>query len=169
VFIPCGTWLENEMADSIPADFNMVVAPTPSLPGDKIPFEGIFAGGGEPFIVPSQGKNVQGGKECLRLLFSKEGGRFFAESTKSLSTVIDFGEGLDLGTAFASAQEAIADAGENTYVARYHGWYTKFGDEVKNQMAELLQMRISIEEFQDAVQEASDFLKDDESITKCTR
>jgi N-acetylglucosamine transport system substrate-binding protein len=168
VFIPVGTWLENEMKDSIPPDFNMVVAPTPSLPGDKIPFQGIFAGGGEPFIVPAQGKNVQGGKEWLRLLFSTEGGRFFAESTKSLSTVIGSGEGLDLGSAFASTQEAIAAAGENTYVTRYQDWYTEFGDEVKEQLAELLQKRISIEEFQDTMQEAADFLKDDPSIPKYT-
>ena len=167
-FIPVGTWLENEMKDSIPPDFNMVLAPTPSLPGDKIPFEGIFAGGGEPFIVPSQGKNVQGGKEWLRLLFSKEGGRFFAESTKSLSTVIGSGEGLDLGTAFASAQEAIAAAGENTYVTRYQDWYGQFGEDVKYPLAELLQMRISIEEFQNTAQELADAVKDDESIPKYT-
>ena len=168
-FLPCGTWLENEMKDSIPPDFNMVIAPTPSLPGDKIPFEGILAGSGEPFIVPAEGKNVQGGKEWLRLLFSKEGGRKFAELTRSLSVVQGSGEGLDLGTAFASAQESIAAAGENTYVTRYQDWYTEFGDEVKNQLAELLQMRISIEEFQDTVQEAADFVKDDPSIPKYTR
>ena len=167
-FIPVGTWLENEMKDSIPPDFNMVLAPTPSLPGDKIPFEGIFAGGGEPFIVPSQGKNVQGGKEWLRLLFSKEGGRVFAESTKSLSTVIGSGEGLDLGTSFASAQEAIAAAGENTYVTRYQDWYAQFGEDVKYPLAELLQMRISIEEFQNTAQELADAVKDDESIPKYT-
>jgi N-acetylglucosamine transport system substrate-binding protein len=169
IFIPVGTWLENEMKDSIPPDFNMVIAPTPSLPGDKIPFSGIFAGGGEPFIVPSQGKNVAGGKEWLRLLFSKEGGRVFAESTKSLSTVAGSGEGLDLGSAFASTQEVIAAAGENTYAPRYQDWYTEFGDEVKNQLAALLQMQISIEEFQDFVQEAADTLKDDDTITKYTR
>jgi N-acetylglucosamine transport system substrate-binding protein len=169
IFIPVGTWLENEMKDSIPPDFNMVIAPTPSLPGDKIPFSGIFAGGGEPFIVPSQGKNVAGGKEWLRLLFSKEGGRVFAESTRSLSTVAGSGEGLDLGSAFASTQEVIAAAGENTYAPRYQDWYTEFGDEVKNQLAALLQMQISIEEFQDFVQEAADTLKDDDTITKYTR
>jgi N-acetylglucosamine transport system substrate-binding protein len=169
IFIPVGTWLENEMKDSIPPDFNMVIAPTPSLPGDKIPFSGIFAGGGEPFIVPSQGKNVAGGKEWLRLLFSKEGGRVFAESTRSLSTVAGSGEGLDLGSAFASTQEVIAAAGENTYAPRYQDWYTEFGDEVKNQLAALLQMQISIAEFQDFVQEAADTLKDDDTITKYTR
>ncbi len=169
VFIPVGTWLENEMKDSIPPDFNMVLAPTPSLPGDKIPFAGIFAGGGEPFIVPAQGKNVPGGKEWLRLLFSKEGGRVFAESTKSLSTVIDSGEGLDLGTAFASTQADIAAAGENTYITRYQDWYTEFADEVKLQLATLLQKQSSIEEFQDAVQQAADTVKDDDSIPKYTR
>jgi N-acetylglucosamine transport system substrate-binding protein len=72
VFLPCGSWLENEMAGLIPEGFDMVIAPTPSLDGDQIPFEGIFAGAGETFIVPSQGKNVQGGKEWLRMLFSKD-------------------------------------------------------------------------------------------------
>ncbi len=170
VFLPCGTWLENEMKDSIPPDFNMVVAPTPSLTGDKIPFSGIIASAGEPFIVPAEGKNVAGGKEWLRLLFSKEGGRFFAESTRSLSVVQGSGEGLDLGTAFASTQEAIAAAGANTFpMARYGDWYKDLADEAKSQMAELLQKRISIEEFQDAVQEMADTVKDDEAIPKYTR
>lgn len=169
VFLPCGTWLENEMSDSIPEDFNMVLAPTPSLANDQLPFPSIFAGGGEPFIVPSQGANVQGGKEWIRLLFSKEGGRVFSELTRSLSTVVGSGEGLDLGTAFASTQEVIAAAGENTYVTRYQDWYTEFGDEVKNQLAELLQLRISIEDFQNNVQDAADFLRDDDSIPKYTR
>ncbi|CAA9553835.1 MAG: ABC transporter, substrate-binding protein (cluster 1, maltose/g3p/polyamine/iron) [uncultured Thermomicrobiales bacterium] len=169
VFLPCGTWLENEMKDSIPADFNMVVAPTPSLPGDKIAFEGIFAGGGEPFIVPSEGKNVAGGKEWLRLLFSKEGGRFFAESTKSLSVVQGSGEGLDLGTAFGSTQAALTAAGTNTFTARYGDWYKDLGDTAKSEIASLLQGQSSIEEFQAAVQEASDATKDDPAITKYQR
>ncbi|MEA2530186.1 MAG: N-acetylglucosamine transport system substrate-binding protein [Thermomicrobiales bacterium] len=167
--LPCGTWLENEMRDSIPAGFNMVVAPTPSLPGDKVPFEGIFAGAGEPFIVPSQGKNVQGGKEWLRLLFSREGGAKFAELTSSLSVVKGSGEGLDLGTAFASTQAAIAAAGANTFSARYPGWYPSFRDDAKLVLAELLQKRISIEDFQNGVQELADELKDDETIPKFTR
>jgi N-acetylglucosamine transport system substrate-binding protein len=167
--LPCGTWLENEMRDSIPEGFNMVVAPTPSLPGDKVPFEGIFAGAGEPFIVPAQAKNVQGGKEWLRLLFSKEGGAKFATLTSSLSVVKGSGEGLDLGTAFASTQAAIAAAGANTFSARYGGWYPSFNDEAKLVLAELLQKRISVADFQDQVQQLADDLKDDDSIPKFTR
>src|SRR5690606_2487079 len=34
VFIPCGSWLENEMRDVIPEGSQMVVRPTPSLTTD---------------------------------------------------------------------------------------------------------------------------------------
>ncbi len=171
VFLPCGTWLENEMKDTLAEvpDFNMVIAPTPSLPNDQIPFEGIFAGAGEGFIVPSQAKNVQGGKEFLRLLFSREGGRTFATLTKSLTVVQGSGDGLDLGTAFASTQEVIAAAGANTFQARYGGWYPSFENEAKLVLADLMQKKIEVEEFQETVQGLADDLKADDSIPKFSR
>jgi N-acetylglucosamine transport system substrate-binding protein len=169
-FLPCGTWLQNEMGDLVPEDFNMVVAPTPSLDGDQLPFEAIIATAGEPFIVPAQGKNVPGGMEWLRLLFSKEGGSFFAEDTKSLSVVVGSGEGLDLGTAFASTQEAIAAAGDNGFpTARYQSWYKDLQDEARFQLLALMQKQISIEEYQDLVQEMADQVKEDDAIPKYTR
>jgi N-acetylglucosamine transport system substrate-binding protein len=169
-FLPCGTWLENEMGDLVPADFDMQVAPIPSMEGDKLPFEAIYATAGEPFIVPAQGKNVQGGKEWLRLLFSKEGGRGFAENTKTLSVVLHSADDLDLGTAFASAEDAIANAGDNRFGgARFQGWYKDLYDEARFQLGSMLQGQISVEEYQDAVQEMADQVKDDDSIKKFTR
>jgi N-acetylglucosamine transport system substrate-binding protein len=170
VFLPCGTWLENEMKDLIPEGFDMVVAPTPSLAGDKVPFEGIIAGAGEPFIVPAKGKNVQGGKEWLRLLFSKEGGKFFAENTKSLSVVQGSGEGLELGTAFASTQAALQAAGTNTFTgARYADWYADMEQEIKDQIGAMLQGQVSVDDFINSAQEAADTTKDDDSIKKYKR
>ena len=169
-FLPCGTWLQNEMGDLVPPDFNMVVAPTPSLDGDQLPFESIIATAGETFIVPAQAANVQGGKEWLRLLFSKEGGAFFATATKSLSVVLGSGDGLDLGSSFASTQEAIANAGQNTFTtAKYQGWYKDLQDEARFQLLSLMQKQISIGEYQDAVQEMADQVKDDDAIPKYTR
>ncbi len=169
-FLPCGTWLENEMKGVVPEGFQMTVAPTPSLDGDASPFEAIVTSAGEPFIVPSQGKNVQGGKEWLRLLFSVEGGKFFAENTKSLSVVQGSGDGLDLGTAFASTQAAITAAGENGIPeSKYQSWYKDLEEEAKNSMGSLLQGKMSIEDFQDTVQEMADSVKDDDSVIKYTR
>jgi len=169
VFLPCGSWLENEMKGLIPDGFDMVVAPTPSLDEDKVPFEGIPSDAGEGFIVPTDGKNVQGGKEWARLLFSKEGARFFSENTKSLTVVNGAAEGLDLGTAFKSTQDAITASAGQTYVARYGGWYKDLMDEAKQAMADLMQKKISVDDYIDTVQDAADTVKGDDSIPKFTR
>jgi N-acetylglucosamine transport system substrate-binding protein len=167
--LPCGSWLELESKDSIPADFELTVAPTPSLSGDQIPFEGILAAAGEGFIVPSQGKNVQGGKEWLRLLFSKEGGRAFAELTQNIPVVKGAVDDVVFTGGTASMQTVLAAAGENTFQSRYGGWYKLLNDEAKLVMADLLQKKISVEEFQETVQGIADDVKSDDSIPKYTR
>ena len=169
VFLPCGSWLENEMKGLIPDGFDMVVAPTPSLDEDKVPFEGIASDAGEGFIVPTDGKNVQGGKEWARMLFSKEGARFFSENTKSLTVVQGAAEGLELGTAFKSTQDAITASNGQTYVARYGGWYKDLMDTAKQSMADLMQKKISVDDYMDTVQQAADDVRDDDSVPKFTR
>lgn len=169
VFIPCGTWLENEEKGLIPNNFNMVVQPTPSLAGDKIPFEGINAYAGETFIVPSKGKNVQGGKEFLRILFSKQGARFFSENTKSLTVVLGSADGLDLGTAFASAQDAVKKAGDNTFVALFGTWYAKLASDMKDQVGAMLTKQIKPDDFLNKAQQIADTTAKDSSIKKYQR
>ena len=170
VFIPCGSWLENEEKGLIPDNFNMVVKPTPSLGGsDKVPFEGIQASAGEAFIVPSKGKNVAGGKEFMRILFSKQGGRFFAENTKSLTVVQGSADGLDLGSAFASVKAASDAAGPNTFIALYGTWYAKMADALKDQMGAMLTKKITPADFLDKAQQIADDTAKDSSIKKYHR
>jgi N-acetylglucosamine transport system substrate-binding protein len=170
VFIPCGAWLENEMKGLIPDNFNMVVKPTPSLnSGDRVPFEGIQAAAGETFIVPSKGKNVQGGKEYLRILFSRQGARFFSENTKSLTVVQGSAEGLDLGSAFASVKTASEAAGPNTFIAMYGTWYKKLSDDVKDQMGAMLTRKITPADFIARAQEFANGVANDSSIKKYKR
>lgn len=169
VFIPCGTWLENEEKGFIPDGFDMVVNPTPSLGGDKLPFTATNAFSTETFIVPSKGKNPQGGKDWVRLLFSKEGGRFFSQNTKSLTVVLGSADGIDLGSAFASAQKVINAAGANVFYAMYGAWYSKLATEAKNQMGELLNNRLDPAGFMDKLQKMADGIAKDSSIPKFHR
>ena len=129
-FLPCGSWLENEMGASIPDGFNMVVAPTPSLDGDKC--RSKASSRRRRAVHRSRaGQNVQGGKEWLRLLFSKEGGRFFAESTKSLTVVNGAGEGLDLGTAFARSRRPSRPPARTPTCRATRAGTRSFSDEAK--------------------------------------
>ncbi len=169
-FIPCGSWLENEEKGLVPDGFNMVVKPTPSLSAsDKVPFEGIQSSAGEAFIVPSKGKNVPGGKEFLRVLFSKQGARFFSENTKSLTVVQGSADGLKLGSAFESVQAANTAAGSNVFVAQYGTWYKKLQDEAKDKMGALLTKQIKPADFIDNVQKMADDVQKDDSIKKFKR
>jgi len=169
-FIPCGNWLENEMKVVIPDGFNMVIQPTPAVTtSDKVPFQGIQGGGGEGFIVPSKGKNVPGGKEYLRALMSKQGAKFFSQNTRALSSVAGAAEGLDLGTAFASVDQAVKAAGTNTFVAQYGDWYKKLNDDASNAMGSMLNKRSTPEQFMGTVQGIADGVAQDSSIKKYHR
>jgi N-acetylglucosamine transport system substrate-binding protein len=171
-FVPVGSWLENEMKGSIPDGFNMRVGPTPSLgSGDKVPFEGVQSGAGEDFIVPSKGKNVQAGKEYLRILFSREGARFFAENTRSHTVVQNSTDGLTLGTAFDSVVTVVNAAGPNVLdpLAGYVTWYKKLATEVNNQMGALLTKRIRPADFMENLQKVADETARDSTITKYKR
>ena len=52
-----------------------------------MPYEALHSAAGEPFIVPSKGKNVAGGKELLRTMLSKEAATNFAK-TKLAPTIV---------------------------------------------------------------------------------
>lgn len=168
-FIPCGTWLENEMKGVIPAGFQMVVNASPSLSADDaLPQTAANISAGETFIVPT-GKNPVGGMEYLRLLFSKEGGKAFSEATKSLTVVTGSADGLDLGAAFASAQEGIAAAGDNTWSSRYAGWYNDLKEETQNQFGLLMTGQTSVDDMVSTLQDLTNQIREDDSIPKFTR
>ncbi len=54
-----------------PADFNMVVEGIPGYADGKGDQKGVFADGGETFVVPSKAKLPKHGMEFLRCQLSK--------------------------------------------------------------------------------------------------
>ena len=95
VFIPCGTWLENEMRDLTPDGFDMVVEPVPGAT-DASTFDSILAWAGESFIVPAKGQNPTGGMEYLRCLMSKDNAKWFAKNVSAIMPVTGGTQGVDL-------------------------------------------------------------------------
>ncbi len=101
VFIPSGSWLENEMREMTPDDFNMVVKPVPGT--DPSTSHSILAWAGENFIVPANGENPIGGLEYLRALMSVENAKYLAENVGAIMPVTGGTEGVDLSPAVISA------------------------------------------------------------------
>lgn len=143
-FIPSGSWLENEQLPTTPADFDMKFLPIPSLPGDKLPFEAIRAGAGEPFIVPAKAKNVAGGLELLRIMLTKEASGKFAQTANSLTCLKDgVGPEVQLKPGTASTVVALKAAAANTFNFQYPNTASKFDEDLQNASGELMAKRIT--------------------------
>ena len=169
-FIPCGTWVENEMKGIMPADFDMAISPTPSLSRvDKLPFTAIYAKASEPFIVPSQARNVAGGMEFLRLMLSKAGALNFAKTTGSISVVKGGAEGVELSPGLQSAIADLAAAGSHLVLHRWGDWYKQLNAAVKDANGALMTKAIRPEEWVDRCQKAADSVAADPGITKFKR
>ncbi|MFD6415545.1 N-acetylglucosamine/diacetylchitobiose ABC transporter substrate-binding protein [Streptomyces sp. NPDC060194] len=157
VFIPSGSWLENEQLKQTPADFDMKFLPMPTLEGSQLPFEAIRAGAGEPFIVPEKAKNKAGGLEFMRRMLSKEWSTIFAQQANSLTIVqngVDTSVELRPGT--KSAVEAVAAAGTNTFDYFYTNWYSEMDETIRTASAELMAKRITPKEWLKRSQAAVD-------------
>ncbi|MFC9944506.1 N-acetylglucosamine/diacetylchitobiose ABC transporter substrate-binding protein [Streptomyces pratensis] len=130
LFIPNGSWVENEAAPTTPGDFKMMVGAPSSLDAsDKLPFGTVWASGGEPFIVPANSKNPEGGMEQLRIMLSEESSKNFTQKVKSLTALNGGTDGLTLSTALQSGVDVLAKAGENVVNPRLQDWYAKLQKE----------------------------------------
>lgn len=167
VFIPCGTWLENEMRDLTPENFNMVIKPVPGETEEA--YASIQAWAGEPFIVPSQAANPIGGMEYLRCLMSKENAKWFAQNVGAIMPVMGGTEGVELSSAVLSATAMAEAAGDNIFDTQTDAWYTPLNDEMRDRTGDLLTGRITPEQWVEALQAKADEVKADDSIPKYER
>jgi N-acetylglucosamine transport system substrate-binding protein len=124
LFIPNGSWVENEAKKTTPENFHMAVSAPSSLDSsDKMPFGTIWASGGEPFIVPKSAKNPEGGMELLRIMLGEKSTKNFVKQVSSLTSLNGGTDGLSLPPGLASAQEALKKAGTNVVNPRLQDWY----------------------------------------------
>lgn len=122
---PSGSWIENEMKENTADDFQMTGVPTFVVDDSSaLPATALHSEAGEPFIVPSQGQNVAGGKELLRIMLSNDAAANFAKEklapTVIAGTVPEDGFG---STALLSQTAMLAGAGNDTFTHKFVGLY----------------------------------------------
>lgn len=167
ILYPSGGWIENEMKTQTKKGFQMTGAPEPVVSSDsKMPWEALHSTAGEGYIVPSQGKNVAGGKEFLRAMLSKEAAVNFAK-TKLASTIVKdtvpedgFGS-----TALQSQIKLLSAAGSNVFTFAYYDLYGTNTDELVLWNT-FLQGGSSVAELTEGQQSITDKIAKDDSIKK---
>ena len=169
IFIPCGNWLENEMKDVTPADFNMTVANIPGYADGKGDQKAVNANGGETYIVPAKGKNTAGGMEYLRALLSKESAKYFAENVRAIMPVTGGTEGANLSEGM-KAGVALADASKGVAINfNVTNWYSAISKEIEQRTGELMTGVIKPDEFIANMQKKADEVAKDPDVKKFTR
>ncbi|MDT0450132.1 N-acetylglucosamine/diacetylchitobiose ABC transporter substrate-binding protein [Streptomyces hesseae] len=169
LFLPNGSWVENESKKTTPADFRMAVgAPSGLDKSDKLPFGTLWASGGEPFIVPKNARNPQGGMELLRLMLGKKSSQNFIKSVSSLTSLNGGTEGLALPSGLASSQEALTKAGKNVVNPRLVDWYVALQKEKigVGALGEMMAGRLTPDEAITKIQRFADETAKDDSVKK---
>lgn len=170
LFIPCGTWLEGEMAKTLKPDTKLEVSAQWSLTGsDKSPYGTVRAAAGEGWIVPEKGANKAGGLEFLRVMLSKDNARKFAELTKSLPVVKGAADGLTGSPQFTSANTVLAAAGKNIISVKFAGWYPDLYKAFEGAISNLMAGKSDSAAFTDAMQKAADKIAADPNVKKQKR
>lgn len=168
LFVPNGSWVENEAKDTTPKGFRMAVGATPSLDkGDALPFGTLYSPPGEPYLVPAKARNVQGGMEWLRMMYSKKAAQNFFKEVSSIPVVKGAIDGMDLPSGQDSAQQAITAAGDNIVIPFFKEWYDElFDQDFNGVMGKFMLGDMSVKEAMDTMQKASDRIVKDPDISK---
>ncbi|GGZ35011.1 carbohydrate ABC transporter, N-acetylglucosamine/diacetylchitobiose-binding protein [Streptomyces inusitatus] len=170
VFIPNGSWVENEAAPTTPKDFGMSVGALLDGTGDKLPSGTLRGEPSEPYIVSAKGKNPLGGMELLRIMLSKKHAQNFATKVKSLTCVVDATEGMTLSPGLASASAAVKAAGDNLISLQLQEWYPALTDEkIGGLTGQLLTGDLKASEWIKKTQAEADKVAQDSSVTKFKR
>ncbi|NGO67042.1 N-acetylglucosamine/diacetylchitobiose ABC transporter substrate-binding protein [Streptomyces boncukensis] len=171
LFVPDGSWVENEAKDTTPKDFRMAVGATPSLDkGDKLPFGTLYSPPGEPFLVPAKADNVRGGMEWLRMMYSRKAARNLFKQVSVMPVVKGAIDGMSLPPGVASSQKAVKAAGKNIVIAFWKEWYREmFDEDFNNVMGKFMLGDMSVKEAMDTMEKATARVAKDPDVEKVKR
>ncbi len=167
ILYPSGGWIENEMKKQTKSGFKMTGAPEPVVSSDsKMPWEAMHSTAGEPYVVPSQGKNMAGGKEFMRAMLSKDAAVNFAK-TKLASTIVKGTVPADGfgSTALQSQIKLLEAAGSNIFSWNFVDLYGMNQDQLVVWNT-FLQGGSSVADLTKGLQAITDKVAKDDSIKK---
>jgi N-acetylglucosamine transport system substrate-binding protein len=164
---PSGSWIENEMKDTTKPDFKMTGFQEMTVTGSSsMPYTALHSASGEPFVIPSKGKNVAGGKELLRTMLSKEAATNFAK-TKLAPTIVKGTVPADGfgSTALVSQNDLLSAAGTDVFTWKFVDLYGMNTDQLVIWNS-FLAGKADVAALTSGLQEITDKVREDDSIEK---
>lgn len=169
ILYPSGGWIENEMKTQTKDGFKMTGAPEPTVTADSaLPYSALHSTAGEGFIVPSQAKNLGGGKEFLRAMLSNDAAVNFAKTTFSSTIVKDTIPEDGFGsTALVSQVKMLNDAGTDVFSWSFIDLYG-LNTDLLVLWNTFLQGGSDVATLTKGMQDITDKVRNDDSVDKVT-
>ncbi|MDF5754764.1 N-acetylglucosamine/diacetylchitobiose ABC transporter substrate-binding protein [Spongiactinospora sp. TRM90649] len=160
-FVPCGSWLENEMGDSVPAGFDMSICRVPSITAsDDRPFGALCAKAGEPYVVPRDAANSAGGLEFLRGMLSNEGAENFIAKAGTLSSNRNAKLPKDAKHGLVSIDDALKEAGDNVFGVTVDTRDSRLWNDIANVMGRFMKGEVKADQLAKEAQRLTDKARD---------
>ncbi|MEO7753963.1 MAG: N-acetylglucosamine/diacetylchitobiose ABC transporter substrate-binding protein [Terracoccus sp.] len=164
---PSGSWIENEMMKQTKSGFKMTGAPEPTVDASSaMPYEAMHSTAGEPFVIPTKGGNVAGGKELLRVMLSKEAATNFSKTRLSPTIVKDIVPADGFGsTALVSQTKMLDAAGDKIFSWNFVDLYGTNKDQLVVWNS-FLSGKIDAAGLTSGLQKITDTVRNDDSVKK---
>lgn len=131
-----------------------------------MPYTALHSAAGEPYMLPSKGKNVAGGKELLRTMLSKEAATNFAKTKLAPTIVKDTVPEDGFGsTALQSQSKLLSDAGSDVFTWNFVDLYGMNTDQLVVWNS-FLAGKASAAELTKGLQQITDKVRNDDSVKK---
>lgn len=168
--VPCGTWLENEMAGTTPEDFRFAASAVPAPEDTKGFPKAMDVSPGGAALVVGNGKHPLWGMEFLRFVLSAPTGKFMAEELGTMLSIKDpLVEAEEVSEALQSAVDCI-EAAEGHYIKFWYGaWYADVSKVLDDNYGDFLWSSITVEELTDMLERAAREAREDPDVEKHER
>jgi N-acetylglucosamine transport system substrate-binding protein len=162
----CGAWLENEMKDTLPPDFEMASFPVPMVEGGKGDPRALYAGGDENMFIFAQAKHPREAADFLKFMTSIGPARDYTRELHTLAPVQGCDAGIPISSALKSAVGVLRRS-DQLFQDRLSGLYLTFYlGTIQDNMGELVAGKVTPEAFGKRLQAAADALRRDPTVYK---
>ncbi|GAB2455887.1 N-acetylglucosamine/diacetylchitobiose ABC transporter substrate-binding protein [Xylanimonas ulmi] len=171
LFYPAGSWLTSETRATLPAGFDLAIAPVPALDPSTAALDAatVAVAPSEEFVVPTRAKNPAGAQELLRAMLSREAAAQFSRLTGAPTVVRGALDGVEVSPVLRRVLDAIDAGGEPELRAWFRVWYEGLRAQWLTTLGDVLAGRTGAREAAATMQAAADDVASDASVTKHMR
>ncbi len=167
--VPCGVWLEREMEETTPEGFRMALSAVPAPKDGKGLAKAIDASTGGPALFVGNGKHPLWGMEFLRIVYSPQTAKYFAEEIGSALSMVDSLKGAAVSDALQSATDRLAAAEGHYPKFWFRTWYPTVDKVLGDNWGDLIWSGISVEDLTDKLERAAREAREDPDVVKHER